>query len=93
MSIIVACQRTSSDIDMNDLDLMVSNVASEFKTLTHDHIIKAIRNGSLGKYGKTYKLCTQEVCIWVRTYAEEMHLTLETPEEMLARKNREADRF
>jgi hypothetical protein len=31
-------------------------------------INEAIRLGSLGKYGRTYKLNTQEVCMWIHEY-------------------------
>jgi hypothetical protein len=27
-----------------------------------------LRNGGLGKYGRTYKLSTQEVCYWIREH-------------------------
>jgi hypothetical protein len=31
-------------------------------------IRQALRNGGLGKYGRTYKLSTQEVCYWIREH-------------------------
>jgi hypothetical protein len=47
---------------------MINDVLTEFPRVSEDTFIKAIRNGSLGKYGKTYKLSTQDVCVWVREY-------------------------
>ena len=44
------------------------DIKEEFKHLKAEHIIKAIRNGSLGLYGSTYSLSTQQVCIWIREY-------------------------
>ena len=54
-----------------NIDKMVNDVLNEFPKLTDDDFKKAIRNGSLGKYGRTFKLSTQEVCIWVREYLKE----------------------
>jgi hypothetical protein len=42
------------------------DIKQEFKDLTVERIIKAIRNGSLGYYGITYKLTTQQICFWIR---------------------------
>ena len=39
--------------------------------MTIEDIQKAIRSGSLGKYGRTYKFTIQEVCFWVREYLKE----------------------
>jgi hypothetical protein len=36
-------------------------------------IIEAIRQGSLGKYGLTYKLNTQAVCYWINQYLKEKY--------------------
>jgi hypothetical protein len=50
---------------------MIHDISTEFKTIELEEIQKAIRNGSLGKYGRTYKFSTQEVCIWIREYLED----------------------
>lgn len=68
-SIAVAFQRTGTD--PYNIEMMVNDIKTEFKFLSDDEIQKAIRNGGLGKYGKTYKLTTQEVCIWIREYLKE----------------------
>lgn len=54
-----------------NIDKMVNDVLNEFPKLTDDDFKKAIRNGSLGKYGRTFRLSTQEVCIWIRQYENE----------------------
>jgi carbonic anhydrase len=46
----------------------ILDIHQEFKNLGQEKIIKAIRNGSLGLYGLTYSLSTQQVCIWIREY-------------------------
>jgi hypothetical protein len=43
-------------------------IKEEFKYLTLLDIRTAIRNGTSGKYGRSYKLSTQEVCFWIREY-------------------------
>lgn len=62
----MAIVRTESKpIDVNSISLEILN---EFKGVDVDDMVKAIRNGSLGKYGRTYRLSTQEICIWIREY-------------------------
>jgi len=50
---------------------MINDVITEFKNLKDSDFRIALRNGGLGKYGKTYKLTTQEVCVWIREYLRE----------------------
>jgi len=47
---------------------LVSDVLSEFPRVSNEDITLALRSGSLGKYGRTFKLSTQEVCFWIREY-------------------------
>ena len=51
-----------------NIDETMIDIQQEFKHLKPEQIIKAIRNGSLGLYGSTYNLSTQQVCIWIREY-------------------------
>jgi hypothetical protein len=69
LAIAVAFERTSTE--PFNIDNMVKDVINEFGDVQKDDIIKAIRNGGLGMYGKTYKLSTQEICIWIRSYLKE----------------------
>jgi len=46
-------------------------IKDEFSFLSLNEIRKAIRNGSSGKYGRTYKLSTQEICFWIREFMKE----------------------
>lgn len=55
----------STDLIINST---LQDVIKEFPLMTEDRIIEAIKKGSLGAYGKTYKLTTQEICIWIREY-------------------------
>jgi len=47
---------------------IISDVKNEFPKVSDEDLIKALKKGSLGNYGKTYKMCSQEVCIWIRQY-------------------------
>jgi carbonic anhydrase len=51
-----------------NIDETIIDIKEEFKHLRAEQIIKAIRNGSLGLYGSTYNLSTQQICIWIREY-------------------------
>jgi len=68
-SLLVAFERTMTE--PYNIDNMVKDILSEFPKLKDDDLTLAIRNGSLGKYGKTFKLSTQEVCIWIREFLKE----------------------
>lgn len=68
-SLLVAFERTMTE--PYNIDNMVKDIMSEFPRLKDNELTLAIRNGSLGKYGKTYKLSTQEVCIWIREFLKE----------------------
>lgn len=54
-----------------NLDGIADDVITEFPNISENGIKSALRNGGLGKYGRTYKLTTQEVCIWIRKYLED----------------------
>ena len=58
------------ELQFKDIDLTVNDILIEFKNLSIDELKKALRNGGLGKYGRTFKLSTQEVCFWIRQYLE-----------------------
>ena len=66
LSVAVALERTNSPA--LKVDSLVNDILEEFKNYDIDQITKAIRNGSLGLYGRTYRMSTQEVCIWIREY-------------------------
>ena len=65
-SLFFAFERTKSD--PFDVSALIKDVLTEFPKLDINVIITALRNGGLGKYGRTYKLSTQEVCYWIREH-------------------------
>lgn len=66
LSIAFAFERTRSE--PFDIAEMVRDILTEFPRLQSERITEALRNGSLGKYGRTFRLSTQEVCYWIREY-------------------------
>ena len=62
-------QRT--EMELKNIEETIEDIATEFRHLTISEIKLALRNGSLAKYGRTYKLSTQEVCFWIREYVKE----------------------
>jgi len=55
-------------MDFFNIDHTINDIISEFGYVSLKQIREALRKGSLGHYGKTYKLSTQEVCVWIREY-------------------------
>lgn len=66
LSIALAFERTNTP--PFDINKLTQDVLEEFKKQDIKIITTAIKKGSLGAFGKTYKLSTQEVCIWIREY-------------------------
>ena len=73
-SLALAFERTATE--PYNIDYMILDIATEFPKLSDDELTTAIRNGSLGKYGKVYKLSTTEVCFWIREYLEDERFLL-----------------
>lgn len=62
----LALERTQTEVF--NLDKLIDDIVIEFPYLKDEDYMMALRFGSLGKYGRTYKFSTQEVCIWIREY-------------------------
>ena len=67
-SLTLAFSRTGSEFDKNLANSIYFDVVEAFPDITLDEFTQALKNGGLGMYGKTYKLTSQEVCIWIRNY-------------------------
>ena len=70
-SMALSFDRLNLPIDELVLENIVKDISSEYKNLTIEQMQKALRNGSFGHYGRTYRISTQEVSIWIRTYCKE----------------------
>lgn len=62
-------QRT--EMELKNIEETIEDIATEFRHLNLSEIKLAIRNGSLGKYGRSFRLSTQEICFWIREYVKE----------------------
>lgn len=71
-SILIASERLNMEII--NIDNVVIDILSEFKHLKTNDFTNALRNGGLGKYGRTYKLNTQELCFWIREFTKKNNL-------------------
>ncbi len=65
-SLVLAMERT--DLDLKDIVSTANDILDEFYYLKLSEVNESLRNGSLGKYGRTFKLNTQEVCVWIRQF-------------------------
>ena len=65
-SLVIVMSRLS--MDFKNIDSTTNDLFNEFNYVTIKQIREVLRKGSLGHYGKTYKLSTQEVCVWIREY-------------------------
>lgn len=67
-SIALAFSRTGTEFDKDLANNIFLDAIDTFPNLRIEQFAEALKLGSLGEYGKTYKLTVQEVCIWIRTY-------------------------
>lgn len=56
--------------DFPEIDRTIEDVISEFSFMPIKDVRQALRNGSLGRYGLSYRLSTQEVCVWILKYLD-----------------------
>ena len=68
-SIVIAMERTRTDAF--NIENLIKDVLTEFPRISNDDFTLAIRNGSLGKYGMTFKFSTQTGCFWIREYLKQ----------------------
>ena len=68
-SLVIAMDRIG--MDFKNIDATTKDISQEFRLCTLKQIREALRLGSLGNYGRTYKLSTQEVCVWIRSYLKD----------------------
>jgi len=61
----------SKSFTKEEVYVMYEDVISKYPKLDVSEIVIAFRNGSLGDYGRTFKLCTQELCIWIGIYLKD----------------------
>lgn len=67
MAISIASGRLGTELSSN-IDECLADIISKFGHIKSDRLITAIRNGSCGDYGRTYRFCTQEIGIWINAF-------------------------
>ena len=72
-SINYVCVMLGAEYSESKVEIIKSAVESNFKNISQESVLKALKNGSSGMYGKTYKLTAQEVCIWIREYNKSLN--------------------
>lgn len=65
-SIVLAFKRVNVQPE-RVLDI-AEDIVKTFPTIDEKDLIEAVKRGALGEFGRTYRMSTQEVCIWVREY-------------------------
>ena len=65
-SIVLAFERVN--ILPENVISIANDVRLAFPKYTTDELTTAIRKGSFGEFGRTYRMSTQEICIWVREH-------------------------
>jgi len=69
--VVKAFARTGKECSKESIDLITSDIIDEYGNLPIETIIEALKKGGRGKYGRTYLLSVQEVCIWIDSYLKE----------------------
>ena len=69
-AIIIAMERTTC-FDL-PIEKVSEDVLKAFPDVSIEIIIDAMRRGGLGDFGRTYRLNTQEICIWIKEVLKEI---------------------
>ena len=57
-----------ANVDKNESKLIYSSLLEKFPNTPLIHIENALKKGSTGDYGKSYRINAQEMCMWVNEY-------------------------
>ena len=71
MAIVKAFSRTNKIPSESQVEIIKNEIFDEYKNVDQQMIFKALKNGGRGKYGRTYNLSSQEICIWIDSYLKE----------------------
>ena len=70
-SIALAFERTN--LPAFNIDNLVNDVNIKFINLPNEIILTAIKKGALGDFGRTYRMSTQEICIWINEHLKSIN--------------------
>jgi hypothetical protein len=68
-SLAIAMERL--EMEIKNIDNTIDDICTEFSFCKLSDIKEAIRKGGLAKYGRSYRLSTQEISYWIRQYLKE----------------------
>lgn len=89
-SVAIAFERVGlSPEGVQIIDNIANDINKKYRGIELKHLTQAIKNGAMGDYGRTYRMSTQEVSIWIREYIKE-NPDAEPQEDKLNRLNKEA---
>jgi len=69
----LAMQKT--DCEIKNIDWLIIDIVSEFGNKKTIDILEAIKQGSIGKFGISFKLTTRVVGYWINQYLKEKYKT------------------
>jgi hypothetical protein len=69
LSVSLAFERVG--LEPKRVEEISKDIVYKFNNVEEKHIIQAIKNGALGDYGRTFRMSTQEVSIWIKKFIEE----------------------
>jgi len=70
-AVVKAFARTGKECNKESIELITNDVIDEYNNLPIEAIIEALKKGGRGKYGRTFLLSVQEICIWIDSYLKE----------------------
>ena len=71
-----AYERVGIESDEKNIINTVVFIKDEFSDLKLNQFIEALKNGASGKYGRTYRMSPQEICIWIREYKKQKNSSM-----------------
>ena len=70
-SIVLVFERLNENWNEDLFNRILKDISIEYEEFKIDFICESLRKGSLGKYGRTYRFSSQEVCFWIQKNYEE----------------------
>lgn len=70
-SLVLVMERLNQDL--KNIDATIEDICTEFPRLKLKDLKEILRLGALAKFGRTYKLSTQEICFWIREYYKQQN--------------------
>lgn len=68
----ISYKRVGVKLSLQEMISSASYIHEMFPTINSEDLIQALKNGASGMYGKTFKMCDQEICMWITKYLKEL---------------------